>query len=61
MNIKIGQVWKHPYGYILKVANYDSTNGKYLMKICGQNYYFYARPQTILTWQLQKRKGNEKK
>ena len=55
MNIKIGQVWKHPYGYILKVANYDDTSGKYLMKICGQNYYFYARPQTILTWQLQKR------
>jgi len=55
MKIKIGQVWKHPYGYILKVANYDDTSGKYLMKVCGQNYYFYAKPQTILTWQLQKK------
>lgn len=53
--MKIGQVWKHPYGYIVKVENYDDTSGKYLMKICGQNYYFYARPQTILTWQLQKK------
>jgi hypothetical protein len=26
-----------------------------LMKVCGQNYYFYAKTQTILTWQLQKR------
>lgn len=55
MKIKIGQVWKHPYGYVVKVENYDDTSGKYLMKICGQNYYFYARPQTILTWQLQKK------
>ena len=55
MGIKIGQIWKHPYGYILKVANYDDTSGKWLMKVCGQNYYFYARPQTILTWELQKR------
>ena len=55
MKIKIGQVWKHSYGYILKVVNYDDTNGKYLMKICGQNYYFYGRPQTILTWQWQKK------
>lgn len=55
MEIKIGQVWKHPYGYILKVANYDDTSGKWLMKVCGQSYYFYAKPQTILTWKLQKR------
>ena len=55
MGIKIGQIWKHPYGYILKVANYDDTSGKYLMKVCGQNYYFYAKPQTISTWQLQKK------
>ena len=55
MKIKIGQIWKHPYGYILKVANYDATSGKGLMKVCGQNYSFYAKPQTILTWQLQKR------
>ena len=55
MGIKIGQIWKHPYGYILKVANYDDTSGKWLMKVCGQSYYFYAKPQTILTWKLQKR------
>ena len=55
MEIKIGQVWKHPYGYNLKVANYDDTSGKWLMKVCGQNYYFYAKPQTILTWKLQKK------
>lgn len=55
MGIKIGQIWKHPYGYILKVANYDDTSGKWLMRVCGQNYYFYAKPQTILTWKLQKK------
>ena len=56
MEIKIGQIWKHqPYGYILKVLDYDETSGKWLMKICGQNCYFYAKPQTILTWQLQNR------
>lgn len=56
MEIKIGQIWKHqPYGYILKVVDYDKTSGKWLMKICGQNCYFYAKPQTILTWQLQNR------
>lgn len=55
MEIKIGQIRKHPYGYILKVANYDDTSGKWLMKVCGQHYYFYAKAQTILTWQLQKR------
>ena len=56
MEIKIGQVWKQlPYGYILKVADYNETSGKWLMKVCGQNYYFYAKPQTILTWQLQNR------
>lgn len=56
MEIKIGQIWKQfPYGYILKVADYDETSGKWLMKICGQNCYFYAKPQTILTWQLQNR------
>ena len=56
MEIKIGQVWKHqPYGYILKVVDYDETSGKWLMKICGQNCYFYTKPQTILTWQLQNR------
>lgn len=53
MAIKIGQIYKHPYGYTLKVANYDDTSGKWLMRICGQRYYFYAKPQTILTWQLQ--------
>ena len=56
MEIKIGQVWKQlPYGHILKVADYDETNEKWLMKVCGQNYYFYAKSQTILTWQLQNR------
>ena len=56
MEIKIGQVWKQlPYGYILKVADYDETSGKWLMKVSGQNRYFYAKPQTILTWQLQNR------
>lgn len=55
MEIKIGQIRKHPYGYILKVTNYDDTSGKWLMKVCGQHYYFYAKTQTILTWQLQKR------
>ena len=56
MEIKIGQVWKQlPYGYILKVADYDETSGKWLMKVCGQNCYFYAKPQTILTWELQNR------
>ena len=56
MEIKIGQVWKQlPYGHILKVADYNETNEKWLMKVCGQNYYFYAKPQTILTWQLQNR------
>ncbi len=56
MKIKIGQVWKQlPYGYILKVVDYDETSGKWLMKICGQNCYFYAKSQTILTWELQNR------
>lgn len=56
MEIKIGQIWKQfPYGYILKVADYDETSRKWLMKICGQNCYFYAKSQTILTWQLQNR------
>ena len=56
MEIKIGQVWKQlPYDYILKVVDYDETSGKWLMKICGQNCYFYAKPQTILAWQLQNR------
>ena len=40
---------------VVKVANYDDTSGKWLMKVCGQHYYFYAKTQTILTWQLQKR------
>ena len=56
MEIKIGQVWKQlPSGYILKVADYNETSGKWLMKVCGQSYYFYAKPQTILTWELQNR------
>lgn len=55
MEIKIGQIWRHPLGYQLKVANYDDTSDKWLMKVCGQNYHFYAKPQTILTWQLQNR------
>ena len=55
MEIKIGQIWKHPCGYIVKVANYDDTSGKWLMKIRGQCYYFYAKPKTILTWQLLKK------
>lgn len=55
MEIKIGQIWCHPLGYQLKVANYDNTSGKWLMKVCGQNYHFYAKPQTILTWKLQNR------
>jgi hypothetical protein len=54
MEIKIGQTWKHPHGYILKVANYDDASEKWLMKVRSQRYYFYAKPQTILTWQLQK-------
>ena len=52
MGIKIGQIWKHPRGYIVKVANYDDTSGKWIMKVWGQNYYFYASTQTILTWEL---------
>ena len=54
MEIKIGQIRKHPYGYILKVTYYDDTSGKWLMKVCGQHYYFYAKTQTILTWQYKK-------
>lgn len=55
MEIKNGQIWKHPYGYILRVASYNDASGKWLMKVCGQNFYFHAKPQTILTWQLQKK------
>lgn len=55
MEIKIGQIRRHPYGYLLKVANYDNTSGKWLMQVCGQCYYFYAKPQTILTWKLWKK------
>ena len=56
MKIKIGQIRKQsPSGYILKVVDYDSINEKWLMKVCGQNYYFYAKSQVILTWELQKK------
>ena len=55
MKIKVGQIWKHLYGYIFKVVNYDNTSEKWLIKVCDKNYYFYAKSQTILTWQLQKR------
>lgn len=55
MKIKTGQTWRHPLGYILKVVNYDDTSGKWLMKVCGQDYHLYAKAETILTWQLQKR------
>lgn len=55
MKIKMGQIWKDTHGYLFKVANYDDTSGKWLMKVCGQNYYFYAKPQTFLTWELQNR------
>ena len=53
--IKVGQIWKHSRGYNVKVANYDDTSGKWILTICGEDYYFYANPQTILTWQLLKR------
>ena len=55
MGIKIGQIWKHPHGHTLKVADYNDTSEKWLMQVCGQSYYFYAKAQTILTWELQKR------
>ena len=56
MKIKIGQIRKQsPSGYILKVVDYDSINEKWLMKVCGQSYYFYAKSQVILTWELQKK------
>jgi hypothetical protein len=55
MKIEIGQIWKHPYGFTLKVANYNDISGKWLIKVCGQNSYFYAKSETILTWQLQKK------
>ena len=54
MKIKIGQTQKLPHGYLVKVTNYDDTSGKWIIKVCGQDYYFYAKAQTILTWQLQK-------
>ena len=53
MKIKIGQAWKHPHRYILKVVDYDDITGKWLMKVSGQDYYFYAKAEIILTWQLQ--------
>ena len=55
MKVKIGQIWKLPRGYAVKVANYDDTSGKWIVKVCGQDYYFYASTQRILTWELQKR------
>lgn len=55
MKIKIGQIWRLPRGYAVKVANYDDTSGKWIVKVCGQDYYFYASTQRILTWELQKR------
>lgn len=60
MEIKIGQIWRHPGKYILKVVNYNESSKKWLMKVCGQNFYFYAKPQTIFTWQLltKKKRGD---
>lgn len=48
--IKRGQIWRHPQGYHLKVVAYDDTSRKWLMKVCGQCYHFYALPATIRAW-----------